>query len=328
MVDRRAERLRLFESRAMHRADFEVREPGWQRSEELSSFLRFSNLQVLDIDRSRPLRARFAMFPHLTFAHVAGPRAKILWARDAHSLDRVFALISRVGDVSLETDGVLLRRGSNYSLLSPSDRPVTVSINSDENEFMYISVSPALLDDVTLPVSSAHHSEVPDPALLAPSIMFLAGLCRISTTIPFDGSPLRLAAREVARSVILQIIGDSGGRVGLFSRAMELIVAEHADPRLSVNVVAQRLGVANRTLQLAFSAEGTTVGAQIREVRARAALRLHSSNPALTYAAISRAVGFGSESALYRALRQVNTADEAEVTTHERAAQVTRPKSG
>lgn len=313
MSNRRAERLRLFESKGMHRADFELRDAGWQRNEELASFLRFSNIQVLEVDRTRPLRARFAMFPHLTFAHVSGPRARIHWARDRNSLDRVFASITRVGEVSLSTEGVLLRRGAGLSLLSPSIAPVTLNLRAEENEFMYISLSPALLDDIALPVISSQEPEPADPTLLTPAIMFLAGLCRISLGASTDAAPLRVAAQEIARSVIQQVIGDQGGKVGLFARAMELVVAEYADPSLSVSVVAQRLGVASRTLQLAFSAEGTTIGAQLRMVRARAALRLHSSNPALTYSAISRAVGFGSESALYRALRQVDADDvEAE----------------
>jgi AraC-like DNA-binding protein len=136
-----------------------------------------------------------------------------------------------------------------------------------------------------------------------------------------------MASREIARSVVSQIIGENRGRIGLFARAMELIVTEHADPRLSVNVVAHRLGVASRTLQLAFSAESTTVGAQIRDVRARAALRLHTTNPGLTYAAISRAVGFGSESALYRALRQVTVAPAEGAEAEEQDAELAEARS-
>ncbi len=316
MIDRRAERLRLFESKTMHRADFEVRQAGWQRSEELASFLRFSNLEVQEIDSTRPLRARFAMFPHLTFAHVSGPKARIHWARDRNSLDRVFALIPRVGDVTLSTGGVMLRRGSGPSVLSPSAAPVTVSLGAADNEFLYVSVSPTLLAGIALPVVTTRTEDSVDPSLLAPAVMFMAGLCRISLNASQDTSPLRLASEEIARSLISQIIGDLGMKVGLFARAMELIVSDYADPRLSVNVAAARLGVASRTLQLAFNAEGTTVGAQIRLIRARAALRLHATNPVLTYSSISRAVGFGSESALYRALRQVD-ASEVEIDPSE-----------
>ncbi|WP_198147927.1 AraC family transcriptional regulator [Microbacterium sp. XT11] len=312
MNSRRAERLRLFESRVMHRADFEMRDPRHQPDEELASFLRFSNVEVLEIDRRQPLRARFALFPQLTFAHVSGPPSQIRWNRDRHSLDRVFAVITRTGNVVLSTDGVMLRRGRRISLLAPSDQPVTLDLEASENEFFYISVSPALIEGVALPVASSYEDEPADTSLLSPSVMFMAGLCRISTSSPYDASPLHMAAREIAKSVVTQIVGDARNRVGLFARAMELIVAEHPDPRLSVTIVAQRLGVASRTLQLAFSAEGTTVGAQIRDVRARAALRLHTTNPGLTYAAISRAVGFGSESALYRALRRVTLAPDEE----------------
>lgn len=313
MDNRRAERLRLFDSKVMHRADFELRDGvPWTRNEELASFLRFSNMQILRVGPDRPLRARLALFPHLTFAHVSSSPAVVLWPRDENSVDRVLAIVTRVGGLEVETTGVVLRR-PGVTLVCPGSSSVTVSMTAEENEVLYASISPALLDGVRLPTVTRFDPSPADPTLLTPAVMFMAGVCRISTSSPSDASPLRLASRQIARTLIAQIIGDVSRPAGLFARAMEIIVADHFEPGLTVAVIAERLGVATRTLQLAFTAENTTVGAQLREVRAREALRLHAGDEALTYAAISRAVGFGSESALYRALREVQTAEPATV---------------
>ncbi|WP_232304672.1 helix-turn-helix domain-containing protein [Microbacterium sp. XT11] len=290
----------------MHRADFELRDGNvWMRNEELASFLRFSNLQVVSVDPARPLRARFALFPHESFGHVSAPRTTALWPRDENSVDRVLALITRAGSLEIETEGVVYRR-PGVALVCPGDSSVTMSLTGDDNEVLYISASPALLDGVVLPSASGWNPEPPQPELLMPSVLFMAGLCRISTNTPHDAAPLRMAAREVARSVVMQIVGDASEHHGLFSRAMQVIVADHADPELAVKTLAARMGVSTRTLQLAFSNEGTTAGAQLRDVRARAALRLRSNNPAMTHSAVARAVGFGSVSAMHRALARVD----------------------
>jgi AraC-like DNA-binding protein len=308
MGSRRAERLRLFDAKVMHRADFELRDGNvWMRNEELASFLRFSNLQVLSVGPARPLRARFALFPYKSFAHVSAPETRVLWPRDENSVDRVLALITRAGGMEIDTDGVVYRR-PGVALVCPGDSSVAISLTGDDNEVFYISASPAMLDGVVLPSASGWNPEPPENDVLTPSLLFMAGLCRIATNSAHDASPLRMAAREVARSVFTQIVGDAREHRGLFSRAMQVIVAEHADPELAVETLAARMGVAARTLQLAFSHQGTTAGAQLRDVRARAALRLRSNNPALTYAAIARAVGFGSVSAMYRALARVDEA--------------------
>lgn len=301
MADRLDERLRLFERKGLHRADFELYHGGgWTRDEELASVMRFSTMAVVEVGTARPLRARLALFRDLTFMHASSSRARVLWDRDALSVDRVLSVYTRRGGVDIETDGVVVRR-PGVTLVAPGTSSVMVSLTGEDNEVFY-TVSSARAAGAVFPESSCAFETPLDPALLQPSMMFMAGLCRIATEGAGDASPLYHAAQQVARGLIGQVVGERRP-AGLFVRAMEFVVADYADPRISVAVVARRLGVGIRTLQAAFSAEGTTFAAQLRDVRVRAALRLREGNPSLAFAVVSRAVGFGSESSLYRALR-------------------------
>ena len=287
----------------MHRADFELRDGvSWTRDEQLRRFLTFSNMKVLSVGPERPLRARFALFPQLTFAHVSSSPARVLWDRDVGSVDRVLALVTRLGSVDVTTDGVVLRR-PGVTLVMPGISPVTVEMTSEENEVLYASLSPGLVPEIVLPTSTRRDPNPLDADLLSPLLMFMVGMCRISTASLDDAAPLRAASREIAAALLTQIIGESSRPRSLFARAMELLLANYTDPNLHVDAVADRLGVSTRSLQLAFSAESTTVSAQLRDVRVRAARRLRTGNPELTQAGIAHAVGFGSSSALYRALR-------------------------
>ncbi|MBO9625042.1 MAG: helix-turn-helix domain-containing protein [Microbacterium sp.] len=309
---RRAERLRLFDSTVLHRADFELRHGvDWMQNEELAGFLRFSNMRILGVGASRPLRARIALFPFMTFAHVNSSPTEVLWPRDEKSIDRALLIITRAGGLDVETDGVVLRR-PGVALITPGDDAVTIRLTEEENEVVYASVSPAVLEEVSLPSTSRTETTCPDPAILSPSVMFISGLCRISTRSSDAVAPLKMAARQVTRTLFSQVAGEDPPPPSLFARAMALIVADHADPLFSVGGAARRLGVSGRTLQLAFKAEGTTAIAQVNDVRARGALRLHQTSPSSTAEEIARAVGFASTAALSRALREVDADERSE----------------
>lgn len=311
MGDGLAERMRLIDSKVMHRSDIEVRDGvEWRSNQELAAFFRFSNFEVRSVEADRPLRARFAVFPHMSIVHVSAPRAEAFWPRDETSLDRDRALVivTTAGALEIETDGIVLRR-PDLTVVCPGESPVVARLTGDDNEIVYSGVPPSFLDAVTLPTASQRIDRAVDRSVVAPSVMFMAGLCGISTSAADAAAPLQAAAEQVVLSLLLQAIGGVVEPASLFVRAMELIVMEHTDPRLTVSGIAQRLGASERTLQAAFNAEGTTARAQLRDVRIRAAIRLHTQNYGLSYSAISRAVGFGSESALYRALREHDPID-------------------
>ncbi|MBO9624928.1 MAG: helix-turn-helix transcriptional regulator [Microbacterium sp.] len=308
MDDRRAERMRLFDSTPMHRADIEVHAGATPSTDEdLASFLRFSSVQLRSLAPHRPLRARFAVFPLLSIVHASSSAAELEWPRDERSADRDRALVivTVAGALEVETVGPVMRR-QEVTVVCPYEAPLIARLTGDDNDVVYASIDPRLLGAITLPTASRTITRPLDRSALAPSLMFLAGLCGIATSGSSAAGALRSTAEDVVRALLVQALGDAAEPLTLFARAMELIVADYADPRLTVGVIAARLGVPMRTLQAAFTASGTTAATQLRDVRARAALRLHRGNGFLTYAAISRAVGFGSESALYRALREVD----------------------
>ncbi|SMH48555.1 AraC-type DNA-binding protein [Rathayibacter oskolensis] len=79
--------------------------------------------------------------------------------------------------------------------------------------------------------------------------------------------PLVRAAVEQLASAVLatSLPGETSETV--FTRALALIAAMSADPRLSVQELCERLGVPKRTLQRVFAKNGTTVFDEIRRAR-------------------------------------------------------------
>lgn len=146
MGDGLAERMRLLDSKAMHRSDIEVRDGvEWRSNEELATFFRCSNFEVRSVEADRPLRARFAVFPHMSIVHVSTPRAEAYWPRDETSLDRDRALVivTTAGALEIETDGIVLRR-PDLTVLCPGESPVVARLTGDDNEIVYSGVPPSL----------------------------------------------------------------------------------------------------------------------------------------------------------------------------------------
>lgn len=114
---------------------------------------------------------------------------------------------------------------------------------------------------------------------------------------------------------------ELGGSV--VEQAMFLIRENYADRSLTPSWLAERLGVSLRTLQRAFTAQGTGVASTITQVRAEHASEL-LANPVhrrTTVAEIAVLCGFGAPGDLRRALR--NTFD---VGPSDLRAQTPRPR--
>ena len=95
--------------------------------------------------------------------------------------------------------------------------------------------------------------------------------------------PLVRAAIEQLAGAVLATSMPREASEDVYTRALALITAMSADPRLSVQEVCDRLGVPKRTLQRAFAKNSTTVFDEIRSARlatARTLLAGSESPPA------------------------------------------------
>ncbi|MGP6169737.1 helix-turn-helix domain-containing protein [Microbacterium sp. A204] len=294
----------------------------WRTNAELLMYLASANLRISDVAASRPLVAQAALFPHLGVVRVSGPRTTVTWARDAGSLDRVIILVVRSGEVQVRTEGPVLRRDPGVIVLLPSESSAEISLMAAENELFYISAPASLLDEMNASAWAMSPSRLLPPVdegVLVPPMMYLIALSRASVKPGAEVTPLQHSATEVVKSILRVVLDDVAAPRSLFDRAIEIILAEYSNPQLSVARTAHRLGASVRTLQMAFSEEAATCQSVLRDVRVRAARRLRQCNSGMSNVAIARAVGFGSESALYRALRVV-TEDHADPGFMQRAA--------
>jgi AraC-like DNA-binding protein len=290
---------------SLHRLNFSVRGKGEAaRNVELVNYLAEANVEFDRLDERQPLRAKLAQFPQFTFGHVVMPQATVVWPRDKASLERAVVILVQQGTVDVESDAEVVSRGAALYLVPPGVVPVQISAIDTVNEFIYISVSSALIADIPLPREPSATLSPFSAAMLTPLATFITTLCAISPNHSGDTGPLVSSAAEVIRSIVRLATDTDEVPTSVFDHAMQIIVREYADRELTVLGLAATLKVSRRTLQAAFAAAGTTVSDELRDVRARAALKARSSGRDLSAGEVAHVSGFGSESAMFRALRK------------------------
>ena len=107
-------------------------------------------------------------------------------------------------------------------------------------------------------------------------------------------------AESVNRIVARQSARPSGGKPLLVRRAMDLIRADAT--KLDVNKLANALGVSRTKLTDAFARNGTSIAAEIREVRFAKVLE-HLSDPHQAIGPIANFCGWRSETHLMHYFR-------------------------
>lgn len=277
----------------------------------LANYLRAANIVLHELDDNAPLRLRLAQFPQLSFVRVAMPAIRMEWPRDAQSADRAAIIIILGGRMNVRTEGALLTREPGLFYIPPGTEPLWIDVLDTDNEVLYISLPAGLVADIPLVTASARVPAL-DPSLLAPLLAFTTGLFAVDPEQAPHTAPLRLVAEEITRSLVRLISGDAPAQDDPYARAVELIAAEYHAQTLRITEIARRLGVAPRTLQAEFARRGDTVSGALRRVRVTEARALRLANPALGMAEVAHATGFGSASALFRALRE-DSADQGSV---------------
>jgi len=270
----------------------------------LAGYMAQANLRFVELSRAQPVIASIADFPAQTFARIVLPPATILWPRDRHSRDRLVVLRASEASFEMVSDGLILRRDPDFFLVAPGVEPVEFRALAPTTELLYMSTDVSALGPVEVPTSQ---DEIPGPipdALAAPLVGLIGALASRGPRGATTAEPLASVAREVARSLVGLFTEDEGAGRGLFTAAIAVIAREHHRVDLSPATIAARLRVATRTLQTAFTQRGTTISRELRAARVRTARALRRAEPALSTGRLAEAAGFGSASALHRALRE------------------------
>lgn len=314
VLDRRGARMKLLQTYPLRTLDIRVGSPrDLEASRRAADYLEHANFHLEAVGSGREIVARVAQFPNASIVYYSGPDVTALWTRDAQSTDRVLLLVGISTDIEVEGDAscVVITRDPRLALVAPGTGDVRITVPRP-GELLYLTVPQGMIADLPLPLSSTHIPEVVDPSILLPLIAFLVHLCRTNGGDPDDLAPLPTAASEIVRSLARMLTRKESASAGLYDRAMRLIAHNFADRSLTAGRIAHHLGTAQRTLQLAFQKRGQTLAGELRRTRARAAQQARTARPDASTSAIAASVGFGSESAMFRALREMRAEASSE----------------
>ncbi len=227
-----------------------------------------------------------------------------VWARDGDSRSRVLLIMVRSGRMKTDTAGAVVRRGMNAVLVLPGRNPVTLSVTTSRCEFVYISTDMDALPPSAITLRGDITAAPISWERLAPLYAFVRAACMTAVVTRNDQNldVLSSPAGEIVASLLRAMVHDLDCRGGLVGGAREVIRRHHTDANLTPSLVAERLGVSERTLQRAFAVERTGVQEELRRARAGRARRLARVYPHLTRAQLAELSGFSSLSALYRSL--------------------------
>lgn len=304
---RQAKKDALFRHRVVLHTETVISADTWNAMPgELPKYLEAINLKLRRVSEQAPLQVRLTAFPHLMFMHMYGPQFTAEWPRDALSVDRAVLVIVAAGSAAVNGEQV---NAGQVALINPGETEVTVETLCDRNELMTVSFGAHKLEG--LPILGTATGPVATTIAgrpLKPLLAFIASLCDLEVAEGEDPEPLLRASQDVVRSLVQAIVGAAPEAAPLYERALHTLEREYLDLSLNARSVALALGVSERALQTEFAAHGETLASSLRQVRARAAVANRDANPNLAAASIARMSGFGSESTMYRAIRELQSA--------------------
>lgn len=286
---------------------FALRVRGLAAAEKHEGFRRFTtaaNIVVDGIDPEAEVSAQVVRYYGFTFSHLSLPHARLRWKRETGSASRALLLLAARGGIDVQTEGTLVRRGSTLAAVWPGDEPVTMHLIEPRNELIHIGFSSEILADIPLPRWREGEAPPLEWPVVAPFYAFVKALCATSPRSPEAGTALAVAARAMVRELVAIAAQEHEAPSSLVGAARLIIRDDFADSRVSVSSIARRLRVSPRTLQAAFTDEGTTVSGELRSARIVAARLIKDANPRMPARELAASAGFGSVSAMTRALRQ------------------------
>lgn len=298
--------MKLFRTRALRRIDLKFDSArALMASPNAAEYFALANFRLTAVGDGRELLARVAQFPHASIVYYSGPEVEALWTRDAQSADRVLLVVGITTTVEIDgaDDCVVVTREPRLALVAPGRGDVRFTV-SQPGELLYLTVPSGMLADLPMPSATTHVGDPIDSSTLMPMVAFLVHLCRTSGEHSDDLAQLPSPVNEIVRTIAQLITRNAPRNAGLHARAMQIISRDFADRDLNAGRISDQLGAAPRTLQLAFQREGQTLAGQLRNVRALAAHQARAARPEASMASIAASVGFGSESAMFRALRE------------------------
>lgn len=309
-MNRRAQREKHFQQEARRGLVMRLRSSDVRSSTNIQEYLRVANLTVHSMDTRSEAMAHILMLQGLTIGHVVFPRAELTWARERQTSDRAVLIVVNSGEASIAgtPPGVFRRPGVLF--VAHGKTPVTLSLSAVHNEILYLALPSALIADIPMPHDTADIGPPLPVDVLRPIFQFFTTVARSSKPQQAAAS-MGFVVSEMLRTLVRVVFEDTATPHDLYAQTLELMHDELNDETLNTARLAERLGVATRTLQLEFQRRGTTLQAELRRLRTEAVIRARTENPEQSFRTLAEAYGFRSKSALYRALAEVEAAKAA-----------------
>lgn len=270
---------------------------------EIAECFTLANVTMTSLWSVGPVRARMTAFPHLFFFHVTGPRFEAAWQREPLSQGRAILVLVLEGEVVINGERV---KPGQLAFVHPDDAQLNVYGDSGMNDLLFVTFGANMLPPGLPPLTNIERGVVPriEPFQLAPCIAFITTLCSPENNVQAnDEGPLEGVAHELVRALVQTIVNVQPEADPVHAKALRILETRYAEQGLNAALVAHDLGLSVRSLQLAFEERGQTVASTLRVIRARAAVANRLANPKMTNVDLAVLSGFGSESSMYRAMR-------------------------
>lgn len=272
---------------------------------QLRSYLSSANLFIEELDDDDKLTARVVQYPHITIAHVILPIARITWPRDPDSLNRGAVILLNSGSLTIDSRGPVALHNPGVSLIPPGSEPLSFQTTT-RCELIYVSFPATFLGgDHTARVIDRDGNTEGNEHLIRPLYAYFASICTSNVARRDAWLPLQDLTEDGIRN-LLNLIVDRGSptRESLYESAMAHLRRTSHMTSTSVESLAAAMSVSPRTLQHSFQEHNTTVRTELRRARSAHAVFLRDQDPSLSLDQVAKMVGFGSRSALVRALRE------------------------
>lgn len=277
------------------------------KASDLNEYLSSANLRFRSVSDDSPLQANLAHFASHTFAHVKMPGALVEWPRSPRSSSRVVVIVTEGDGFTVQAQEPVLERKPGLFLVGPGTETVRFHASAP-TELFFVSCNVDSLSGISM--HREPHSDLTplEASQLRPLTSFVQSLCAITVGAGEDSAlPLAMAGQEVTRALVTMAVGMRPENPDLFILAMQLILRDYSQSDISVQWAAGKLHSSIRTVQSAFTRQGTTFSRELRSIRLKAVSELRKRDHRLSLVDAAQAVGFGSSSAFYRAMKKAQS---------------------
>lgn len=275
--------------------------------QRMKEFAGEADFRVLEGDPVR-LAIHSVALPAYTIAHIRSAPFTIEWSReDADASSRCVFVFVQCGVLEVSGTGVeWTTDGGGLCVIFPGPDPVRIR-GREDGEMIFFSFDSAEIEPLSLDPHTIGPLSATSPVFRS-AYAYLQAASLDPMPTPDDAQEmgiLRALTRDVARSLVLASV-RTRHRDRLLSEARRIIAQEYRDSQFSPTRLAAELRVSRSTLERAFRHRSLLVAQEIRRHRAHHALSLIAGDAALSTEMIARVSGFGSRSAMSRALREMD----------------------